>query len=48
MDLLESGSAATGAYRVTLVRVEPQPTSTARIAAQDYRATLKIDPANSN
>jgi hypothetical protein len=47
MDILEGGSAAAGAYRVTLVRVEPQPTSTARIAAQDYRATLKIDRANS-
>ena len=32
-----------GGYRVTLVRVEPRPSSTAPIAAGDYRATLKID-----
>lgn len=44
-ELLEGGSTIAGDYRVTLVRVEPQPTSTAKIAAQDYRATLKIDKA---
>jgi len=27
---------------VTIVRVEPQPASTAPIAAQDYRVTLKV------
>ena len=43
VEILERGSTVAGKYRVTLVRVEPQPTSTARIAPQDYRATLKID-----
>ena len=43
VELLEGGSTVAGEYRVTLVRVEPQPTSTAKIAPQDYRATLKID-----
>jgi len=38
-------SATAGAWRVTLVRVEPQPTSTARIAPQDYRATVKAEKA---
>ena len=38
----ESADAAT--YRVTLLRVEPQPSSTARISAEGYRATLRIDP----
>jgi hypothetical protein len=42
-EILEGGSTLAGAYRVTLVRVDPQPLSTARIAPQDYRATLKID-----
>jgi hypothetical protein len=39
------GETSVGDHRVTLVRVEPQPTSTARIAAQLYRATLKVDRA---
>ncbi len=43
IEILEGGSTVAGEYRVTLVRVEPQPMSTARIAPQDYRATLKID-----
>jgi hypothetical protein len=43
VEILEGGSTAAGAYRVTLLRVEPQRTSTARIAPRDYRATLKID-----
>jgi len=42
-ELLEGGSTVVGQNRVTLVRVEPQPVSTAKIVAQDYRATLKID-----
>jgi hypothetical protein len=45
LELLEGGSTVAGGCRVTLVRVEPQPTSTAKIAAQDYRATLKLDKA---
>ncbi len=45
VEILEGGSAAAGAFRVTLVRIEPQPTSSARIAPQDYRATLKTDKA---
>jgi hypothetical protein len=43
VEVLEGGSTVAGEYRVTLVRVEPQPMSTARIAPQDYRATLKMD-----
>jgi hypothetical protein len=46
MEILEGGSTVAGAYRVTLVRVEPLPTSTARIAPQEYRATLKMDKAD--
>jgi hypothetical protein len=42
-EILEGDNAAAGGYRVTLVRVEPQPVSTAKIAPQDYRATLRID-----
>jgi hypothetical protein len=45
LELLEGTSTVAGGCRVTLVRVEPQPTSTARIAPQDYRATLKFDKA---
>jgi hypothetical protein len=44
-EILEGGNTLAGEYRVTLVRVEPLPTSTARIAPQDYRATLKADKA---
>jgi hypothetical protein len=43
VEVLEGDSTAAGKYRVTLVRVEPRPTNTARIAPQDYRATLKVD-----
>jgi hypothetical protein len=43
VELPEGGNTAIDDHRVTLVRVEPQPTSTARIAPEDYRATLKID-----
>ncbi len=43
LEILEGGSAAAGAYRVTVVRVEPQPVSTARIAPQAYRVTLTMD-----
>lgn len=43
VELLEGSSTVAGGCRVTLVRVEPQPTSTARIVPQDYRATLKFD-----
>ena len=44
-ELLQGRSTVAGACRVTLVRIEPQPTSAARIAPQDYRATLKFDEA---
>jgi hypothetical protein len=43
VELPEGGNTAVDGRRVTLVRIEPQPTSTARIAPQDYRATLKMD-----
>jgi len=46
IEILERGDAIAAGFRVTLVRVEPQPTSTAKIAPQDYRATLKIDKLN--
>jgi hypothetical protein len=39
----EGDSTVAGEHRVTVLRVEPRPTSTARIAAGDYRATLQID-----
>ncbi len=45
LELLEGRSAVAGRYRVTLVHVDPQPTSTTRIAPQDYRATLALDEA---
>jgi hypothetical protein len=38
-------SADAGEHRVTLVGMEPQPLSTARISAQGYRATLRFDTA---
>ena len=44
-EIREGESASAGVYTVTLVRVEPQPASTAKIAPTDYRATLKIDKA---
>jgi hypothetical protein len=43
LEIIEGGSAAAGGYRVTVVRVEPQPVSTARIAPQAYRVTLTMD-----
>ena len=43
LELTEGSSTVAGGCRVTLMRVEPQPTSTARIAPQDYRATLQFD-----
>ena len=42
-EITEGGSTVADLYRVTLERVEPLPTSTAKIAPQDYRVTLKID-----
>jgi len=42
-EVTQGGSVVASEYRVTLVRVEPLPTSTARTAPADYRATLKID-----
>ena len=42
VEILGGSSTDAGAYRVTIVRVEPQPASTAPIAAQDYRVTLKV------
>lgn len=43
VELAEGASKTSGGYRVTLVRVEPYPTSQARIAPQDYRAMLQVD-----
>lgn len=41
-DLREGASMSIDQYQVTLVRVEPQPVSTAKIAPQDYRVTLRV------
>jgi hypothetical protein len=43
VEIVEGRSAEVGSYRVTIVRVEPQPVSTVKIAAPDYRVTLKVD-----
>ena len=43
VEIRAGDSTAAGKYRLTLVRVEPQPVTAARIVPQDYRATLKID-----
>jgi hypothetical protein len=43
VELPEGGSTAVDDHRVTLVRIEPQPTRAARIAPGDYRATVKMD-----
>lgn len=44
-EIREGDSTAAGVYRVTLEQVGPQPTSTVKIAPQDYRATLMIEKA---
>ena len=44
---LKAGESTDAAgLRLTLLRVEPQPLSTARIPAQAYRATLRADRAH--
>jgi hypothetical protein len=43
VEVSEGDSTPAGPYRVTLVRLEPQPLSNVRIAMPDYRATLKLD-----
>jgi len=43
VEIPAGGNTVAGDYRVSVVRVEPQPTSTAPIAPQDYRATFKIE-----
>lgn len=43
VEVLLGSSSIVGAYRVTLVRVEPEPVSTSRISPQDYRVTLVIE-----
>jgi len=43
VEILEGGGTVAGAYRITLVRVDPPRANAARIALQEYRATLKID-----
>ena len=46
VEIRAGDSAVAGAYRITVVRVEPQRTSSAPISPQDYRATLKLDRSN--
>ena len=41
-EVREMQSATVGAYTVSVLQVLPAPTSSQRIAAADYRATLKI------
>ena len=41
-EVREMQSATVGAYTVSVLKVLPEPTSSQRIAAADYRATLKI------
>ena len=43
VELREGESTAAGRFRVTLLRVDPQPVSTTKIAPQDYRATLAVN-----
>jgi hypothetical protein len=43
VELNEGGSADASNCHLTLVGVEPQPVSSVKIAAGDYRVTLKID-----
>jgi hypothetical protein len=45
VEMSEGGSTLAGDFRVSIVRVEPQPMSTERIAPQGYRATLKVEKA---
>ena len=41
---LKSGESAEAAgFRITLLRVDPMPSSTAQMSAQGYRATLSAD-----
>lgn len=41
-ELLEAGHAISGDYRVTVVRVQPEPVSSGRIPPENYRATLQL------
>src|SRR3954470_22829780 len=43
-EMLEGSSTPAGNSRLTLLRVEPYPTSTTVIPARDYRVILKLDP----
>jgi hypothetical protein len=38
----DGGEASHGAYRISLVKLEPAPRSTATISPGDYRATLVV------
>ena len=38
----EGGSISVDKYKVTFVRVDPQPVSTGKIAREDYRVTLRV------
>ena len=41
-EILEGEHAVTGDYRLTVVRVRPEPVTSAKISPEDYRATLKL------
>jgi hypothetical protein len=41
-EMLEGGHATSGDYRISLVRVLPEPVSSAKIPPENYRATLQL------
>lgn len=41
-EVLEGEHATSGDYRITLVRVLPEPVASAKIPPEDYRATLVV------
>jgi hypothetical protein len=41
-EILEGGHAISGDYRLTVVRVQPEPVSSGKIPPESYRATLQL------
>ncbi|MDY6948446.1 MAG: hypothetical protein SXG53_22325 [Pseudomonadota bacterium] len=41
-EILEGGHVVSGDYRVTVVRVQPEPASSGKIPRESYRATLQL------
>jgi hypothetical protein len=44
-DVVAGQAAFIGKYRVAVVQVQPEPVSTRTIAPEEYRVTLKVEPA---